>query len=178
MGTTSSPDLPDFELVLQPVLVELLARLLDELTTLHRKGGDRNDDPVLARLYPVTNDVPLVDGELSNLIHPEVHRARQVALDRVAALLATTGETDDGAVIALDEELAGLLLGVVNDIRLSLAARVSPQLSAKATANWPPPDLSRSQLRTLELVDHLAWLQEELIGVLDPVSGSHHDEDH
>lgn len=166
---------PDVELVLPSPVVMVLSRLVEDLGALHRAGVD-DDDPVWQRLYPPASDDPATDHDLRDLVHPDLVERRQRALDEVAALLDATTEDDRGAVLRMDGGQATLLLGVVNDIRIALATRVAPDVLAGEAVEWPPRDLTTTQRHTLELVDHLAWVQEEVLGILDPASQRHYQD--
>ena len=150
---------------LEPFEVDLLRSMRDGLrTTLD--GGDPAD-PAVQRLFPaaVVGDED-ADAELRRLLRDDLLTAKLAGLDALVEIL-DRGESRRGGrlrVLLTDDEPL-LVLGVLNDIRLALGARVGLD------------DLDRAQLTeddprtgTIAVMDHFAWWQEQLIHLIDPVS--------
>lgn len=169
----SGMDVEVHEVVLPPALVVVLGRLIDELLALHDEPPGTSD-PVWDRLYPVTSSATADDAEIRELVHPDLVTSRREALTAIAGHLETSVESADGAVILLDDDQAVQFLGAVNDVRLALAARVQPALFSDPDVEWPPDAPSRRRAAMVELVDHLAWLQEQLLASLDAETQAHY----
>lgn len=152
--------------------VALLRRLRDELAAvLH---GD-TDDEIVRRLFPaaVTGDDD-ADEELRRLMHDDLLQSRLTALDEVLAYLDRGQRVRRRLVVDLVEGEPVLVLGVLNDLRLALGARIGfDALEERGT--FPPDD---PRVPSLAVMDYLAMWQEQLLAVLDPVSTSHYDEAH
>jgi len=155
---------------LQPVEVELLRRMREGLRAVLDEG-DR-DDPVVARLFPsAVSDDPEADDELRGLLYDDLLAARLTGLDELVALLDGGTRHRGGLRVELDGEAAVLVLGVLNDLRLAIGARIgTEQLDRDAVGD--DPDLAQR----VAVMDHLAWLQEQLLAELDPPSVSVHDD--
>lgn len=150
--------------------VALLRRLRDELQAVLVHGPD--DDPVSTRFFPATvSGDDEADAELRRLIHDDLLQSRLVALDEMLAYLDRAQRHRRRQVVDLVDDEPVLVLGVLNDMRLALGARVG---------------LDRVELRdlhvdddvagSLAVMDYLAMWQEQLLAVLDPASTSHYDE--
>lgn len=169
-------DVEVHQLVLPPMLVTILVDLLDQLTQLH-DDPPHEGDPVWDRLYPATSPGADDDAAIRKLVHPDVVEQRRQALATIATHLGQAQEGPEGTVVLLDDEQSVHFLGAVNDVRLALAARIQPDLFETPDAPWPPRRPSRDVRAMLELVDHLAWLQEQVLSELDP-DGHVHDDEH
>jgi hypothetical protein len=159
---------------LRPFEVDLLRSLRDDLAAFLTTGATPGD-AVTGRLFPPTvvgdDDA---DQELRGLIHDDLLRDRLDALDSLTEILDRGRERRTRLEVTLRDEEPVLVLGVLNDIRLALAARVGIEDLDRDVLD----DLDESTLHTLAVVDHLAGLQEQLLGVLDPESVRHYDEGH
>jgi hypothetical protein len=156
---------------LEPVEVDLLRSTRDAL---HRAlyAGDPAD-PIIRRLFPsaVSGDEE-ADAELKDLIHDGLLESRLAGLDALVELLDRgTHHRGDVLRVELADDEPLLVLGVLNDLRLAIGARVGIE------------ELDREQLAQdeetayrLAVMDHLAWLQEQLLAVLDPPSVQVHEE--
>lgn len=136
--------------------VRMLRMLGDQLR--QRLQGPR--DAVVERLFPqiVRND-EATDRDARRLIHDDLMRERLARLDGVLALLP-----DDGAAsVALVDDQPPLLLGLLNDLRLSLA--VSAGLD-RPVEDRTEPDETTEQVAAL--LDWLAWWQERILRAIDP----------
>lgn len=155
---------------LDPVEVELLRTLEAGLEAVLR-DGDR-DDPVVARLFPATvTDDPDADAELRALLYEDLLTDRLTALRELLALLDRATRHRGGLRIDLDAEEAVLVLGVLNDLRLAMGARVGDEALRR---EGEPVDEATAQ--RLAVMDHLGWLQEQLLAILDPPSVKVHEE--
>lgn len=150
--------------------VALLRSMRDGLRAVLEDGAP--DDPVVARLFPaaVSGDAE-ADEELRRLLRDELLTARLSALDDLHALLEQGRSSRGGLRVDLDAEQAVLVLGVLNDLRLAIGARVGIEQLEREQL---PTDEATTQ--RLAVMDHLGWLQEQLLAVLDPPSVQvHHD---
>lgn len=151
--------------------VGLLGRLVDELVALHDEPDP--DHPSWQRLYPRTSDDDAVDADLRELVHPDLVEGRRATFVLVAELLAD--HDDDAERITVDDEQAVALLGVVNDLRLAIAARVDlPGLLSDDAGGRAVPD--QSVVAAMQVVDWLAMLQEQVLAVIAPESQLHFDD--
>jgi hypothetical protein len=147
------------------LLISLLTSLLGVLD-----AGDVVD-PVSQRLFPPTvlGD-PEADAELRALIHDDLAVVKKRGLEEIAGLLARGQRVRDGLRVELDADAAHLVLGVLNDLRLSIGARVGiEQLDRKSI----PPDAPEAY--RLAVMDHLAYWQELLLAIVDPQSVRVHE---
>lgn len=150
-------ELEDFE-------VELLRSLPTGLRSL-LENPDTND-PVVARLFPacVAED-DRADAEVRRLIFDDLLRERLTGLDALVAIL-DRGTTRWGRLrVDLVEDEPALVLGVLNDLRLTLGARIGVEHLDRDEV-----DATHPAAPTLAVMDHLALLQEQLLRVIDPVS--------
>jgi len=155
---------------LEEVEVELLRTTRDGVRAAVA-GGDPAD-PIVARLFPAAvHGDDEADAELRRLLHDDLLATRLTGLDELVALLERGTHHRGKLRVELTPEEAVLVLGVLNDLRLAIGARVGIE------------DLDRDQLTEddpvvyrLAVMDHLAWLQEQLLAILDPPSVSVHDD--
>jgi hypothetical protein len=153
--------------------VDLLRRLRDELEAVLR--SDDAEDAVRRRLFPpAVGEDPDADEELRRLMHDDLLQSRLTALEEVLGYLDRAERSRRRQVVDLVGEEPVLVLGVLNDLRLALGARVGHDL----LASREPVDADDPRVPSLAVMDHLAMWQEQLLGVLDPVSTAHYDEDH
>lgn len=144
--------------------VELLRSMRDGLRAVLESGEP--DDPVVARLFPAAvSDDPEADTELRRLLRDELLTARLTALDDLHELLEHAQRSRGGLRVDLDGEQAVLVLGVFNDLRLAIGARVGVE---QVEREQLPTD--EATTRRLAVMDHFGWLQEQLLAVLDPPS--------
>ncbi len=150
-------DLEEFEL-------ELLRTLPEEVRSL--LVDEDSDDPAYRRLFPAcAPDEEDVDAEVRRLIHDDVLRERLDGLDAVAEILERAEPRRGRHRVELDEEEAALFLGVLNDVRLTLGARIGMEHIERTDIDPDHPAAS-----TLAVMDHLAWMQESILRVVDPPS--------
>lgn len=152
--------------------VDLLRRLRDELQAVLQSGDDAD---VTGRLFPaaVTGDAE-ADDELRRLIHDDLLEGRLAALEDVLGYLDRATRQRRRQVVDLVDEEPAVVLGVLNDMRLALGARVGHDLvEGRDVLSREDPRLS-----TLVVMDYLAMWQEQLLAVLDPVATAHYDQSH
>jgi hypothetical protein len=145
-----------------PEEVELLRTLQDGMRQALDEGGD--DDPVIERLFPraVSGDDE-ADAELRRLLRDDLLASRLVGLDALIRILDRCEPHRGKLRVDLVEDEPLLVLGVINDLRLAIGARVGIE------------DLDRDHLPEddalayrLAVMDHLGWWQEQLLALLDP----------
>lgn len=155
-------------LALSTGTVTLLRHLVGQLVALHDEAPA--DDPAWQRLYPSTTADPRLDRDLRDLVHPDLMDGRMEAFQVVGAVLADLDE--GGSDLELDDDQAVAFLGVVNDIRLALAARIDLPALVDDDGEWPD-DLAEETLAVAELVSWLAMLQDHVLASLAPESLDH-----
>ena len=145
-----------------PEEVELLRSLQEGIRTTLEEGDD--DDPVIARLFPqaVSGDDE-ADAELRRLLRDDLLAARQAGLDALLEILDRCEPYRGRLRVDLVDDEPLLVLGVINDLRLAIGARVGLG------------DLDRDELPEdeglayrLAVIDHLGWWQEQLLALLEP----------
>lgn len=155
----------------EPWEAPLLRDLRDDLRAL-LTSGDRQD-PAIRRLHPPTvSGDDEADAELRELIRDDLLAGRLAGLDALVEVLDRARPTESGRLsVDLTDDEPELVLGVLNDVRLALGARLDVGTFDRGQLDEDDP-----RLPTLALMDHLAFLQEALLVVLDPSSLSHYDE--
>jgi hypothetical protein len=157
---------------LEPFEVDLLARLRAGLV---RTLSDPDpQDPGIARLFPsAVHGDDEADAELRGLIRDDLERGKRAGLDALGEILdrAVPSRRGDRVRVDLEGEEPNLVLGVLNDVRLTLAARIRVEEIDRETLGEHAPEA-----QVLAVVDHLAWYQEQLLAIVDPVSVSFHDD--
>jgi hypothetical protein len=122
------------------------------------------DDPAVARLFPacVIGDDE-VDAEVRRLIHDDVLRSRLEALDTFVDVLQRGQRRRGQVTVRLVEDEPAMVLGVLNDVRLTLGARIGIEHLDRDEIGRDHP-----AVQTLAVMDHLAWIQEEILRAIDP----------
>ncbi len=148
-------------LQLRPPEVDLLARLAGELRTALEQPGP--DDPVVARLFPpaVLGD-PDADREVRDLLADALLADRLAGLEAVLELLERGRRSRGRLVVDLTEEEPLLVLGVLNDIRLAIGARIDIEALDRDRLAEDDP-----LAYPVAVMDHLGWWQEQLLAILD-----------
>lgn len=125
-------------------------------------------DPVMARLFPpCAPEDDLVDAEVRALIFEDLLAERIEALDELVDIV-DRGRSRGGRVrVDLVDDEPSLVLGVLNDIRLALGARVGI-----GELDRNDVDEDHPAAWAIMVMDHLAYLQEQLIRILDPSAAS------
>lgn len=150
-----------------PAEVELIRRLHDELiTALELRDAD---DPVIRRLFPpaVLGD-PDVEEELRALFDDALLADRLSSLGALIEIL-DRGELHRGKLrVDLVEDEPLVVLRVLNDVRLAIGARIDIEALDRDAVT-----AGDDEAYPLAVMDHLAWWQEQLVGIIDPPSASH-----
>jgi hypothetical protein len=143
---------------------DLLRRLRDGL---HRTLLDHTgDDPVVARLFPAAvADDPVADDELRRLLHDDLLRSKLDGLDALVAIIDRAESRGDRLRVALRDDEPLLVLGVLNDLRLAIGARIGIDRLERDEVPEDAPERT-----SLAIMDHLAWMQEQILAIVDPVS--------
>ena len=126
-------------------------------------SGDavRPEDPALVRLLPdAYGDTDReASAEFRRYTDDELREGKRATARTVLATLPPAG----GAML-LDRDDADAWLGCLNDLRLVLGTRLS------VTEDLDPDDLPADdpRLEALQVYGWLGWLQESLLGTLEP----------
>lgn len=149
---------------------DLLRDLVDQIRYL--LDHPEPDDPVRQRLFPatVTGDDEQ-DAELRGLVYDDLLAGRLAGLEEIVAYLDRGRRTRSGLQVDLRPEEAALVLGVLNDLRLALGARIRIEDIDRDTLSD-----TDTAFATVILIDHLGWWQEQLLRILDPSSVAHYDD--
>jgi hypothetical protein len=123
-------------------------------------------DPVIERLFPtaVLGD-PDADREVRALLSGELLGVRLAGLDALVAILDRGTSHRHGLRVELRDDEPLLVLGVLNDLRLAIGARVGIERLDRDQLDPEDPVAYR-----LAVIDHLAWWQEELLAIIDPAA--------
>jgi hypothetical protein len=157
--------------VLDPVEVELLRSLTGSL---HQLLDDRDPaDAAVQRLFPrtVAGD-DSADEELRSLIHDDLAGVKRAGLEALDDLLDRGTVKGRELRIELRPDDTLVVLGVLNDLRLAIGARIGIDQLDRADVDPESPDGYR-----LAVMDHLAGWQELLLGIVDPASTRVHELD-
>ncbi len=150
------------QLVLDPMEVDLLRTLrqgLDEALT-----SPSSSDPVVQRLFPSAVDGDeQTDEEVRDLLRDDLLAQRRHGLDALDTLLDRGARHRGQIRFDLRDDEPHLVLGVLNDVRLALGARIGIEDLDRASVEEDDPLAAR-----LAIIDHLAWIQEQLIAAIDP----------
>lgn len=150
---------------------ELLRTLIASLAEV--LAGVDPRDAAVQRLFPRTvSDDDEADIELRGLIHEDLAGVKRAGLDALTELLDGGSRRGTSLRIDLDEDETLLVLGVLNDIRLAIGARVGIEDLDRADVD------PESQLGyRLAVMDHLGLWQELLLAIVDPPAVHVHDLD-
>jgi len=145
-----------------PEEVELLRALQDGIRTTLAEGDE--DDPVVARLFPsAVSDDDEADAELRRLLRDDLLAQRQEGLDALLAILDRCEPHRGRLRVELRDDEPLVVLGVLNDIRLAIGARVGVEHLDRDEVPEDDPVAYR-----LAVMDHLGWWQEQLLRLLEP----------
>ncbi len=141
--------------------VDLLGRLAGELRT--SLDTPEPDDPVHSRLFPpaVLGD-PDADREVRDLLADALLADRLAGLSSVLELLERGRRSRGRLVVDLREDEPLLVLGVLNDIRLAIGARIDIEAVDRDHVREDDP-----VAYPIAVMDHLGWWQEQLLAILD-----------
>jgi hypothetical protein len=153
---------------LEPIEVDLLRNTRDGVRAA-LAGGDVTD-PIVQRLFPRTlDDDDEGDAELRRLLHDDLLAARLAGLDALVDVLDRGTPHRGHLRVDLRDDEPLLVLGVLNDLRLAIGARIGIEdLDRREVAEDDPVSYR------LAVMDHLAGMQEQLLAILDPPSVSVH----
>jgi hypothetical protein len=134
----------------------IIGALAGELGEATADGVD-TADPAYARLYPsIRPDDPAADAELIALVRPDLEDGRRAQLATVRSTLET---------VTLDEGQLAAWLGVCNDLRLVIAARLG--VIEGDDGDVPVPDDPNDPDAWPLVVYHfLGWLVGEIVDAL------------
>lgn len=131
------------------------------------------DDPVLHRFLPTAvADDDEADAELRRLIRDDLLDGKRRGLEALVDILQRAESRGQRLRVELHDDEPMLVLGVLNDLRLAMGARLGIEHLDRAAVRDDGPEAA-----TLAVMDHLAWIQESLLRILDPVSVSDDDPD-
>lgn len=144
---------------------ELLRQLHDGLEA--TLADPDHDDPVIDRLFPVavSGDDAAAEGDaVRRMLRDELLAARREGLRALAEILERMEEHRGGRRTDLRDDEPHVVMGVLNDLRLAIGVRIGiERLDRRAELDEP----TRTRLA---IADHLGWLQEQLIQVIDPAA--------
>lgn len=171
MNGAFSPGSSGVRMHLEPAEVNLLRQLVDALTT--TLDTEDADDPVLERLFPTAVDGDSqADVELRRLLRDDLMERRREGIEALGGILDRARRVRRGAVeVELEDEEPHLVLGVLNDLRLAIGARIGIDQLDRAALEHDDETTYR-----VRVMDHLGWLQEQLLEVIDPEAVAHRGE--
>ncbi len=145
-----------------PEEVELLRHLQEGVRS--ALAGNDPSDAVQARLFPaaVTGDAR-ADEELRAMLRDDLLASRQAGLDALVAILDRCEPHRGRLRVELTADEPMLVLGVLNDVRLAIGARVGIEELERDEVAADDPAAYR-----LAIMDYLGWWQEQLLELLDP----------
>lgn len=145
----------------EPQEVELLRTLEQGVSQTLEHGDDA--DPVIERLFPaaVAGDDD-ADAELRRLLRDELLETRQAGLRALVEILDRARPHRGRLRVDLTGDEPLLVLGVLNDLRLAIGARIG--IEHLDRQDIPDDDALRYRLAVM---DHLGWWQEQLLVLLD-----------
>ncbi|WP_431949156.1 DUF2017 domain-containing protein [Actinacidiphila sp. bgisy167] len=140
----------------------------DPLAELFAEGPTRPpEDPALARLFPDAYEEEADSSEFRRFTENDLRaRKRDDALAVVRSLDALTAGGDGGAVLTLDAGQARQWLGALNDLRLTMGARLEISDDENSELYRLPDSDPRKPLVMAYL--WLGALQESLVETLMP----------
>jgi hypothetical protein len=158
----------------EPQEVELLRTLEQGVSQTLEHADD--SDPIIERLFPtaVVGDDD-ADAELRRLLRSELLGSRQAGLRALVEILDRARPHRGRLRVDLTDDEPLLVLGVLNDLRLAIGARIG--IENLDREDIPDDDALRYRLAVM---DHLGWWQEQLITLLDqpedtPTTDEHGD---
>lgn len=143
-----------------------------QLLTQLRAGLDETlevgapQDPVVKRLFPpAVSDDEDADTELRRLIHDDILAGKRRGLEALLDIVERGEQRGERLRVDLVGDEPMLVLGVLNDLRLAMGARVGVEHLDRFALTDDSPEAA-----TLAVMDHLAWIQESLLRIIDPAS--------
>ncbi len=150
--------------------VELLRSVQQELrATLESM---EQEDPVIQRLFPapVLGDEETAE-EVRDLVTEDLLHRRLEQLDELLTMLDRGEAWRGGIRVDLVEDEPLLVLGVLNDLRLGIGARIDVMAIDRDQVDRDHP-----YAYPLAVMDHFGWWQEQLLAIIDPPSVRHASE--
>ena len=149
------------------VEVELLRTVRDQLLATLQTGD--SDDAVVQRLFPapVLGDQAVAE-EVRELLTEDLRQRRLSQLEQLLALLERGERWRGGLRVDLVDDEPLLVLGVLNDVRLAIGARIDVEAIDREAVSQDDPEAY-----PLAVMDHLGWWQEQLLAIVDPPSVRH-----
>ncbi len=156
---------------LRPVEARLLEDLLEQLD---EAIDGPTDDPVVRRLFPSPLEDDDEDAALRAMIAGDLLLRRHEAIRAVLGVLRRDErrERDRWVRLTLRDDEPGMMLAVLNDVRLALGSRIG--MTAVELRQLVDDDDKRTRA-LLETMDVLAWFQMQLLEHIDPVAARHDD---
>ena len=150
-------ELEDYDLELLRALPRDLRDILD---------SPDPDDPVVKRLFPpYVLDDERADAEVRRLVYDDLLREKISSLEDLVKVLERGAWHRDRFRVELAEDEPAMFLGVLNDLRLTLGARIGIDHLDRDEVDERHPAAG-----TIAVIDHFGWLQHELLRLLDPAS--------
>lgn len=151
---------PEGDVLVWTLTREELALLVRLVTQLDEAVDGPLDDPVVQRLFPAAVEGDdQADAELRMLLAGELLLERH---EGYAALVALLRRAEQGRLgrhtVRLEQDEPAMVLGVLNDVRLALGARVG--FDVVESRDDVRDEGVASALATMDL---LAWFQEMLL---------------
>lgn len=151
--------------------VDLLRALREDLHTLVT-GEHDPDDPVVSRLFPprVGDDV---DEETVDALHTALLESRLAGLDAVVDVLDRARVVRRRHRLELVDDEPALFLGVLNDLRLALGARIGVE-------TLDPDEVGEDAdvLHVVIVMDHLGMWVDDLVAAIDPSAAAWQQDHH
>jgi hypothetical protein len=126
-------------------------------------------DPAMQRLFPppVLGDAELEVATRAAMVDDLLER-RLEGLEELLAMLERASSHRGSWRVELVDEEPLVVLGVLNDLRLAIGARIDIEALDRESVGRDDPVAYR-----LAVMDLLGWWQEQLIAILDPTSAAH-----
>lgn len=147
--------------------VDLLRTLRDQLAATLQEADP--DDPVMRRLFPppILGD-DRAAGDVARLFASELLTARLDGIEDLLVILRRGLPHGDGGLrVTLVDDEPLLFLGVLNDLRLAIGARIDIEALDRDAVSDDDP-----YAYPLHVMDYLAWWQEQLLAIIDPAEAS------
>ncbi len=147
--------------------VELVRSVQQELRV--TLGAMEQHDAVVQRLFPppVLGDEEIAE-EVRDLLTEELLRRRLEQLDELVTILDRGESWRGGIRVDLVDDEPLVVLGVLNDLRLGIGARIDVMAIDREQVDRDHP-----YAYPLAVMDHFGWWQEQLLAIIDPPSVRH-----
>ena len=147
--------------------VELLRSVQQELR--ETLESLEQDDSVVQRLFPppVLGDESIA-AEVRDLLTEDLLQRRFEQLDELLTILERGESWRGGVRVDLVDDEPLVVLGVLNDLRLAIGARIDVMAIDREQVDRDHP-----YAYALAVMDHFGWWQEQLLAIIDPPSVRH-----